>query len=312
MSQATAQTNQLIIIDSQVTDWQNLASSAAPDALLLILDSSSDGLTQISDYLAALPQDVVPLQSIHIISHGSEGSLRLGSSTLTGSNLSLYRKQLASLGHALTEDGDILLYGCNVGKGLEAEVFISALAEATRADVAASSDLTGSANKGGDWVLEHQQGQIDATSLDFAQWAGVLDTVGQPVIDLGSGNGQLISPVNVDGNWYYSWDRNSSGSSAEDGGDTVNHDLLDGIFNKDINGVINTTVTNADGLYGTTDTYRYATINGVRLALATRDNMLTIWTNNGSTLPDWGTVYWSCHTLNFRARSRLRRRWRHI
>jgi hypothetical protein len=33
--------------------------------------------------------------------------------------------------------------------------------------------------------------------------------------------------------------------------------------------VTNTTVANLDGQYGTTDTYRYGTINGVRLALPT-------------------------------------------
>ncbi|WP_371079426.1 hypothetical protein, partial [Salmonella enterica] len=51
--------------------------------------------------------------------------------------------------------------------------------------------------------------------------------------------------------------------------DYATHDVLDTIFNKDINGVTNTTVLNADGLYGTTDVYRYGTINGVLLALPT-------------------------------------------
>ena len=36
---------------------------------------------------------------------------------------------------------------------------------------------------------------------------------------------------------------------------------------QDINGVVNTTVQNADGLYGTTDIYRYAVLNGLHVAL---------------------------------------------
>jgi hypothetical protein len=44
---------------------------------------------------------------------------------------------------------------------------------------------------------------------------------------------------------------------------------LDNLFSHDIEGLINTTIVNADGEFGTTDTYRYATLNGVNLALPT-------------------------------------------
>jgi hypothetical protein len=97
-------------------------------------------------------------------------------------------------------------------------------------------------------------------------------TAGDPTLDLtGSGvagvTGKLIAPVHVDGKWYYYWDRSGNGDNT--GADDVLHDTLDSIFNQDINGNVNTTVLNADGNYGTTDVYRYATINGVKLALPT-------------------------------------------
>ena len=85
------------------------------------------------------------------------------------------------------------------------------------------------------------------------------------VIDLGV-SGKLVAPIEVEGKWYYFWDRNGDGNTANDG--TV-HDALDPIFNHDINNVTNSTVANADGLFGTTDVYRYATINGVQVALPT-------------------------------------------
>jgi hypothetical protein len=94
----------------------------------------------------------------------------------------------------------------------------------------------------------------------------MLTQAGQAVIDLGA-SGKLIAPIEVEGKWYYFWDRN--GDSTSNGSDITTHDVLDAIFNHDINGVTNTTVPNADGLFGTTDTYRYATINGVQLALPT-------------------------------------------
>ena len=78
---------------------------------------------------------------------------------------------------------------------------------------------------------------------------------------------KLINGVQVEGKWYYYWDKSGDGTSA--GVDITTHDFLDGIFNHDVNGDTNETVQNADGLYGTTDIYRYGTINGVSLALPT-------------------------------------------
>ena len=76
----------LLVIDSQVKARQSLAAGVGADTAVLILDSGSDGLTQISDYLttlAAITPDFTPLQSLQIISHGNAGSLVLGSSTVT-------------------------------------------------------------------------------------------------------------------------------------------------------------------------------------------------------------------------------------
>ncbi len=83
MTQTNTAIQNLLVIDRQVTDWQSLAAGAGADTALLILDSGSDGLTQLSDYLSkACTQGLPLLQSIQIISHGSAGSLQLGSSTI--------------------------------------------------------------------------------------------------------------------------------------------------------------------------------------------------------------------------------------
>jgi hypothetical protein len=73
--------------------------------------------------------------------------------------------------------------------------------------------------------------------------------------------------VQVEGKWYYYWDRTGDGTSANAGPlnagvDYTTHDVLDGIFTQDINGV-----TGGGG--NTTEIYRYAIINGVKLALPT-------------------------------------------
>jgi hypothetical protein len=95
---------------------------------------------------------------------------------------------------------------------------------------------------------------------------------GQSIIDLGS-YGKLIAPVQVDGKWYYFWDRNGDGAAnttlTNGTRDYTTHDFLDALFRHDINGVTNTSAVNADGHIGTTNDYRFATLNGVNLALPT-------------------------------------------
>lgn len=108
-------------------------------------------------------------------------------------------------------------------------------------------------------------------------------TKGQAVIDLGSQYGKLINPVQVDGGrFFYHWDFSGDGTSSNTQGagyansrDWVTHDWLDQNFQQDVNGRVEgengAPVVGADG--GDTDnTYRFATINGVKLALPTIGN----------------------------------------
>ena len=175
---STTNNKQLIIIDSKVNDWQNLVSGISSDIAILKLDASNDGLMQINNYLAGFLSDAPAFQSIHIISHGNAGSLFLGATSLNSSNLNQYASQLAILGNALTETGDLLLYGCNVADGETGLQFINQLAKLTNADVAASNDLTGSAWLGGNWTLDASTGAIEAalplTTTAINSYANVL------------------------------------------------------------------------------------------------------------------------------------------
>jgi hypothetical protein len=137
MTQINTLIQNLLVIDNQVKDWQSLVAGVKPDTAVLILDSTRDGLTQISAYLSN--SAYAPLQTLQIISHGSTGSLQLGSSTLSKSNLGLYAKQLAKMGSSLTDNGDILLYGCDVAAGQSGLDFINQFSALTNADLAASN-----------------------------------------------------------------------------------------------------------------------------------------------------------------------------
>ena len=67
---------------------------------------------------------------------------------------------------ALSDDADILVYGCNFAAGEKGAEAVMLLAGLTGADVAASEDLTGAARQGGDWDLETRIGLIEAGLID--------------------------------------------------------------------------------------------------------------------------------------------------
>ena len=83
------------------------------------------------------------------------------------------------------EDADILFYGCDLAGNAEGEQFIESISGITGADVAASDDLTGAEELGGDWDLELNVGMIETQALASTSFAGVLmtDTDGDGVDD---------------------------------------------------------------------------------------------------------------------------------
>ena len=149
----------IVFIDSRVTDYQSFIDSLTTSVDVFIMDAESDGLAQM---LARL-QGRTDIDALHVISHGSQGTLYLGSTVLDIRNLASYGLQLADIGSALTDKGDILLYGCNLAQGEAGLQFITSLAQYTGADVAASRDATGTSAQGGNWVLEDATGNIEAS-----------------------------------------------------------------------------------------------------------------------------------------------------
>ncbi|MCW9025537.1 MAG: DUF4347 domain-containing protein [Gammaproteobacteria bacterium] len=126
---------------------------------IFVLDSTRDGLEQITEVLAQFED----ISAVHVLSHGAAGYLRLGNSTINQSNLNNYQNQLRQWGNSLTESADVLLYGCDVANGQSGVDFVTRISAMTGADVAASTDASGGAN--GDWVLEHTNGDIEANAL---------------------------------------------------------------------------------------------------------------------------------------------------
>ncbi|NKI75388.1 DUF4347 domain-containing protein [Dickeya sp. CFBP 2040] len=163
---------EVVFIDTSVADYQILVDQVPAGTEVVLLDSSKDGLTQMAEWA----QTHHGYDAIHIISHGSEGQVSLGTLTLNTTTAASRSADLATLGSALTEDGDLLLYGCDIG-ATGSGAFLQLLHDTTGADIAASNDNTGAAALGGDWVLETSLGDIQTSSLSVSHYSHLLSMV---------------------------------------------------------------------------------------------------------------------------------------
>ncbi|MFA5951562.1 MAG: DUF4347 domain-containing protein, partial [Hyphomicrobium sp.] len=211
---------EIAFVDSSVPDAGVLIAGLDPNVEVVLIDSSRDGVEQIASAL----EGRTDVAAIHIISHGSEGQLSLGTSTLDASSIAgEYADELSTIRSALSGDADILVYGCDFGQGDDGQAAAAALAEATGADVAASNDLTGHEDLGGDWDLEVETGTIEAhvvvNSWGQEEWHHTLSATAEGLETLvnttTSGTQELVGTSgkqiasDADGNYVVVWQDNT-------------------------------------------------------------------------------------------------------
>ena len=178
------QPRQLIVIDERVDDSEALLqdvydnAQSSTDFDVLRLDEDTDGIEAITAALIA--QNDQPYDAVHIITHGDDAELQLGSTQLTGENLQQFQSELSSWSAGLALDADVLLYGCDVAQTEHGEQFVNQISQWTGADVASSDDTTGYADLGGNWEFEYKVGEID-TDIVFSRtiqstYSGVFES----------------------------------------------------------------------------------------------------------------------------------------
>ena len=161
-SDAESDRHELVILNSTTADIDNVLEQLGDSRDILIIDSSSDAFEQISDYLE---HSDTPYDAVHILTHGNDSGVVLGSDFISDANdFSIFSDHIAA-------DGDLMFYGCNMASSAAGQSFLQGIADATGADVAASNNITGSADLGGDWNLEYSIGEITADSITLdASW----------------------------------------------------------------------------------------------------------------------------------------------
>ncbi len=171
------QRREVVFVDSTIADYQVLLQGINPEAEIILLDGRRDGIAQIAEALAKR----TGVDAIHLIAEGNEAELHLGSSFLTQESLNtIYARQFQRIGQSLSQNADLLIYGCNFGRGEAGQLAMQTLAQLTGADVAASTDRTGHATQFGNWILETYTGTIESSVVigeaSQAAWDHALAT----------------------------------------------------------------------------------------------------------------------------------------
>ncbi|MCF6202967.1 MAG: DUF4347 domain-containing protein [Methylococcaceae bacterium] len=208
--------HELVFVDAGVENYEQLIDDLNSQGngsrifSVFILDSGKNGIEQITNEL----QNYGDVDAIHILSHGTQGSVSLGNIQLNSENLSQYDTQISLWQNSLEKNADILFYGCELVGNEAGENLTTKLSLLTGADVAASVDDTGSTAQGGDWELEFSTGVIETEiaisektqqswdgllayqtyrdefdTISFENTNGSIDWTGNPWIELGETNG---------------------------------------------------------------------------------------------------------------------------
>ncbi|MBB6564185.1 hypothetical protein HNP48_006912 [Acidovorax soli] len=190
---------QVVFIFNDLHDGAALATAAPEGAEVVVLDGMRDGLAQMAAHL----QGRSDIGALHVLSHGSQGRLHWGTTVLDAGNATVHADLLRAIGSALADDGDVLLYGCHSGAGRQGADLLRSLSGLFGANVAASTNLTGSPQLGGDWVLGRHQGSVHTPALVGPDaYAGVLAAPADENYDTNAGASFSANTFTLDGIKY--------------------------------------------------------------------------------------------------------------
>lgn len=152
----------LVAIDASVDHRDALAAGAIKGARLLLLNSKQCAIAQITKAIHRFPGS---FESLHIVTHGSPGTLHFSSGDITLSNLSKYAAEIESwfAYRAIEKGSDIRvqspdsflsLYACSVATGDAGEEFLQKMHYLAGVTIHASRGKVGSIALDGSWKLD--------------------------------------------------------------------------------------------------------------------------------------------------------------
>ena len=167
---------EIVFIDSGVDNYQTIVDAIDSSKSIYLIDSNENGFTKMQNVL----QGQSDIDAVHIIGHASTGQVVLGNSILNADTINSFSSTLQSIGSSLTQNGDLLFYGCNLAQGEQGKLLLQQIGNITQADIAASDDITG---QGGDWELEHNYGIVETKGIEVVDYDSFLLQTGISSVD---------------------------------------------------------------------------------------------------------------------------------
>ncbi|MBV9553879.1 MAG: DUF4347 domain-containing protein, partial [Alphaproteobacteria bacterium] len=197
MALTVPSSREIAFVDPSVDDLDTLLAGLRPEVSAVVLDRAVPVAAQIARALA----HARGLDAVHVIAHGAPGRIEFAAGAWSAASLATDAADLAAIGRALGDDGELRLWSCAAGAGPEGTRFVTALAEAAGAPVAAADGLVGAAAPGGTWQLAYRMVSAAAaraplTDAGAAAYRGVL-----AVATWKGATGSISTPG--DGDWSF-------------------------------------------------------------------------------------------------------------
>ena len=161
----------VMVISTSLDNADAVASLADANTIVVKYDShnttSAQLLAQINESLHGKKAD-----SIAFLSEAGDGQLSLfkdGKTTVTSLNDSVQQQFWQGVGGMLDSSGRVDFLASSLAATDAGKSLVSEIAQITGHETAASTDLTGSAEKGGNWTLEYAAGGKDTHAVDLTE-----------------------------------------------------------------------------------------------------------------------------------------------
>lgn len=151
------ESGEIVFVEEGIQDYEVLVNQLSDNIPMVVIDNKRDGIDQITSALESMRE----IKSIYILSKGAQGEVKIGSSRLNSDSIYDYESQLKVWQEHISNSADILFYGCQSADGIAGKLLFDRIAEMTGADVAASTNYTGTYGMDTDWHLEYQIGLIE-------------------------------------------------------------------------------------------------------------------------------------------------------
>lgn len=157
-SSAQSEGSIVVVISPELPAVDVLISEMQADSKIVFFNQAEEPFSLITRAL----QQHEPVRVLHILTESVPGAMLFQGAAYPVDSLLKQEELLGSWKQHFAEHGDILFYGCELGKGDRGLAFVQYMAILTGLDVAASRDMTGSSEANGDWNLEVRSGSIES------------------------------------------------------------------------------------------------------------------------------------------------------